>query len=297
MNFKICISCFDTHNYEYCVKGLISALSIIHIKDDHNIEIDLYTNKSDFCAKIQSVVDLNIRLVCYDDDVYTPKYHKIKNLQTMIKSSDHEYIDYFMFIDADTLVVENIFNIIRQNFGNQNYELLIAHELNTKIGIDQFINYNSGLLFIRPTSNILHILNDWLASYLEEVSLSKDPLKVHDQPHLRKAINHYNPVVGTLPKNCNYRGHEAQGFMDWLWDDIFVLHNHEMYRSQNITSLWISIDVVDYEIINTLTLNLISNVKRINSSIKLNSCSLIFLASGVPRKIYFFVKIMIKSFL
>ena len=297
MNFKICISCFDNVDYEYSVKGLISALSLMNLTEEQNIKIELYTNKVDFYGKLQSLVDSKISLVYYEGDTFTPKYHKINNFHSMIVNSVDEKIDYIMFIDADTLVVKNIFNVIRQNYRNLNYELLIAHELNTKIGTDQVINYNSGLLFVRPTSTIFQVIKDWLKTYGEEVKICEKPLAVHDQPHLRQAIKRYNPIVGTLPKNCNYRGHEAQGFTDWLWDDIFVMHNHEMYRSSAAEALWKNINAVDYNKINALTLSLISKIKRINTSLKPNSCSLVVLASSAPRKIYFMVKIIVRYLL
>lgn len=202
----------------YNQEALVSATSLRKHTDQ---PIRLYTNSA-------VALDL-LKKLPYSpfDDVFLFKekmHPKIQKVKSILHGTDNHSV----FIDADTIVLDDIskvFSIGEFDFaGNRAAWREDIPDINHAVLMEpqRWWRVNSGVLFFRR-AKIEHILNDWYMDLCSQVEAKKDnPKTVRDQRSLDKVLFKTKPSLLHLPINYNFQS--MQG--GTISGAVFVLHGH-----------------------------------------------------------------------
>ena len=255
----------DQHNF--FGRFVVSVLSLsLFLDEKFEIRLQLPFNKKNdarvavILSKLKNYSNLELK-VEFDvvDDVTTPKLQKISFLLSILKEQK-----FVFYVDVDTIFLGNPFRTIIESVDGFSADFAAVQELNTS-GDGLIHPINSGFMYLRNSRLVLSTLELWKSDYQRKLADKNFPLLVADQPVLRNAIDKNKLSVFFLPKEMNFRGHEAQYFIDWSWSKIYLVHNHLIFRKFLFRDFFNSLDPALFVkiifFIHKLNINLNSNIK------------------------------------
>jgi hypothetical protein len=232
----ICLVAIDVDDTTfYLDRALLSVVSIYKYIDS-KIKITVYTNNTNkFSHKLVQIYKkelnrisplLNIVDISDFGDFIAPKQIKIKGIIDTLENSKDESIT--VFIDVDLICIGNWHKTLQKLLYQSKVDIMACIELNS-LEVSSYPNINSGFVIIKKNTINTKIVNRWLESFEFCIKNSINPRLEHDQPHFRRALSEFMPNLICLPKEYNFRGHEAQIFTDWAWGDVFGVHNNLIF--------------------------------------------------------------------
>jgi hypothetical protein len=223
----------DTNNPVFLKKSFLSIASLAALRSNRCIRVSLYTNSQyELIVPLKEFVNnynkkIEITVKCIDVDLFKnpPKYYKLRSIRECLGDA----LNGLYYVDVDTIFVDNPFDYLDDVVCHFHSDVACASELNSYL--EGFhANINSGFIYLRNTSKAISVVEFWASDFLNRVAATAKHIdKVADQPSLRRALDEYRVSATLIPKEFNFRGHEAQFYTDWAWSRIYCIHNNLIY--------------------------------------------------------------------
>lgn len=226
----------------YNQEALVSAISLRRHTDQ---PIRLFTN-----SEVANDLLKKLPYSPFDDVfLFKEKMHpKIQKVKSILHSTD----DQSVFVDADTVILDDIskvFSIGEFDFaGNPAVWREDIPDINHAVVMEpqRWWRVRSGVLFMRR-AKIENILQDWYTDLCEQVETKKEnPKAVRDQRSLDKVLFKTKPNLLHLPTNYNFQS--MQG--GTISGAVFVVHGHlfknrlrpyNFFPEKGVIDLWIDL--------------------------------------------------------
>ena len=202
----------------------------------HAIKVNIYTNHprewndqfapllSNSFKNIREVRVVNSKRECGEGNEEHPLLTKVRILNQIAQDSAEEALCNVIYLDGDHISLrpwaESALDVIE----DQDYEIAMAHECGLT-DIKPIPNYNSGLIFFKPSNKIKEMMCIWLNYSTKYCCGMADVF--NDQHTLVYALAEGKVKVLTLPEVVNLRCHPAYGSAAHVWSDVYAVHNHD----------------------------------------------------------------------